>query len=204
MEWFIVSGYAAICVIVFTFLRLPLNRWTVPSATIGGIVLSFALIQLLNFYHPYSGNSQQHLTIEPVASEAGTQESRILLAREDRRLIAWFPEKTLLRLKHGNEAEVAFASIPGRVFSGLVQAVDPVSDDEPGMIREASANTDGQRMIPVLIDITDRRYAGFVAQIPNGAHARAAVYGEDMQDLALVRKTLMRMSAWMNYLTAFS
>ena len=50
MELFIISGYAAICIVTFTVLRIPLNRWTVPSASVGGLVLSFALIQVLNFF----------------------------------------------------------------------------------------------------------------------------------------------------------
>lgn len=204
MELFVISGYAAVCILLFTLLRIPLNRFTVPSAAISGFVFSFALIQLLNFYHPYSGTSRQHLSVEPMKTADAGQDSYIPLALEDRRLIAWFPEQNLLRLKHGNEAEVTFASIPGQVFSGMVQAVAPVTDAESAVALNATTGADGQRMIPVLIDVTDNRYAWYVAQIPDGAHARAAVYSDDWQDLALVRKTLLRMSAWMNYLTPIS
>ena len=73
MEGLIIAGYAAICIALFTVLRIPLNRWTVPTASIGGIVLTFALIQLLNFYHPYSGMSRQFLTSPPIAIDASRQ-----------------------------------------------------------------------------------------------------------------------------------
>jgi hypothetical protein len=63
---------------------------------------------------------------------------------------------------------------------------------------------EGQVRIPVLIDITDRRYALYASQIPNGSRAQVTVYGRELQELALVRKTLLRMSAWMSYLSPFS
>jgi multisubunit Na+/H+ antiporter MnhG subunit len=53
MELFIILGYVAVCIAIFTLLRIPLNRRTVPTASIGGILLVFAFIQVLNFYHPY-------------------------------------------------------------------------------------------------------------------------------------------------------
>jgi hypothetical protein len=46
MELLLISVYTALCIAIFTVLRIPLNRWTVPTASIGGVVLSFALIQM--------------------------------------------------------------------------------------------------------------------------------------------------------------
>ena len=207
MELFIISGYAAICIVTFTVLRIPLNRWTVPSASVGGLVLSFALIQVLNFYHPHSDTSRQYLTTRSLATEGSKQSDDIPLAIEERNLVAWFPENSLLRLKHGSTAEVSFDSIPGKVFAGMVKNVIPASDTNQGWARKASldaAAAGDQRLIPVLIDITDRRYAWYASQIPDRSRAQAAIYGGDLQELALVRKTLLRMSAWMNYLSPVS
>jgi hypothetical protein len=207
MELFIISGYAAICITLFTVFRIPLNKWTVPSASVGGIVLSFALIQLLNYYHPYSGMSRQYLTTTPVTTNDAGQTADFVLAIEDRSVVAWFPQNTLLRLKHGNEAEVTFDSIPGKVFAGLVGTVTPMPDGEQNWAREVNLNAvagEEQPRIPVLISITDRRYARYLSQLPNGSRAQAAVYGRELQELALVRKTLLRMSAWMSYLSPFS
>jgi len=207
MELFIISGYAAICIVVFTVLRIPLNRWTVPTASVGGMVLAFALIQVLNYYHPHSDMSRQYLSTTPMPTDTGGQASDIPLALEERSLVAWFHPNSLLRLRHGSTAEVSFDSIPGKVFSGMVQSVVPVSDGNQGWAREttlAAAATDDQPLIPVLIDITDRRYAWYASQIPDRSHAQAAIYGQELQELALVRKTLLRMSAWMNYLSPLS
>ena len=47
MQMFIISGYVAICIALFALLRIPLNRWTLPTASVGGAALVFATIQLL-------------------------------------------------------------------------------------------------------------------------------------------------------------
>jgi hypothetical protein len=207
MNLLIIAGYTAICISLFAILRIPLNKWTVPGASVGGIVLTFVLIQLLNYYHPYSGMSQQHVTVKPISTDNIGQATDLALPIEDRKVVAWFPENSLLRLKHGSETEVTFDSIPGKVFTGLVQNVMPVSDESQNWMREAPikmTETEGHSRIPVLIDITDRRYARYASQIPDGSRARAAVYGEELRELALVRKTLLHMSAWLGYLTPLS
>ena len=207
MDLFIISGYTAICISLFAILRIPLNKWTVPTASVGGIVLTFVLIQLLNYYHPYSGTSQQHVTVMPISTDDIEQANDLAPATEDRKVVAWFPENSLLRLKHGNETEVTFDSIPGKVFTGQVQSVMPVSNRRQEWAREATftvAEAEGQSGIPVLIDITDRRYPVYESQIPIGSRARAAVYSRELEELALVRKTLLRMSAWMSYLSPLS
>lgn len=203
MELLIISGYVAVCIAVFSVLRIPLNRWTVPTASIGGVVMIFALVQVLNYYHPYSGTSRQYSAAVPGAAAAtvGTTTG------EGPNLVAWFHQNSLLRLGNGNAAEVTFDSIPGKVFTGEVQMVLPTLGDEAaqsgGSVFEQTVAA-SQTQIPVVINITDPRYANYVSQLPGGSHARAAVYGEEHRELALVRKTLLRMSAWMNYLTLFS
>ena len=59
-------------------------------------------------------------------------------------------------------------------------------------------------MIPVLIKISDPAYETYLMPTPGKLQAQAAVYGDELEQLALVRKTLLRMSAWMNYLSPVS
>ena len=203
MQWFIITGYLAICIALFSLLRLPRNRWTVPTAAIGGVVLSFTLIQALNFYHPHTGESRQYLATTPTVSSTTEPMVDFQLATEERNLVAWFHQHSLLRLQHGNAVEVSFDGIPGKVFAGEVRRVMPIDGDHPWS--DASADANGaQPRIPVVIDITDPAFDRYVAQVPDGSRAQTVVYGESLQQLALVRKTLLRMSAWMNYLTPIS
>lgn len=207
MEIFLISGYAAVCIALFAILRIPLNRWTVPTASIGGLVMIFALVQLLNYYHPYSGMSRQYLNTTQMTPGVAERVTEMPMADEKHNLVAWFQQNSLLRLTDGSAAEVTFASVPGRVFSGEVQTVLPTLDDDSALTQgnifdppEAAS----QPRIPVLINITDPLYANYEQQIPDGSLARTAIYGEQFHQLALVRKTLLRMSAWMNYLSVFS
>jgi len=207
MELFIISGYAAICIALFAVMRIPLNKWTVPTASVGGVVLTFALIQLLNYYHPYSGMSRQYQPVRSVTTADLRQTIDFTPAIEDRNVVAWFPQNSLLRLKQGNLAEVTFDSIPGKVFAGLVRTVTPASSEDQNWARGATLNAaarEGQARIPVLIGITDRRYALYASQIPKGSRAQVTVYGRELPELALVRKTLLRMSAWTSYLSPLS
>ena len=199
MELFIISGYAALCIALFAGLRIPLNRWTVPTASIGGVIMTFALIQLLNFYHPYSGNSQQNLTFGPVTTDDRGQPVEFSVTIKNGEIVAWFPENNLLHLEQGNEIEVTFASVPGRVFTGLVKKVLPINVDP-----DQAIDVEQHSGIPVLIEITDKNYAWYASRLPGNSHAQVAVYGREFQELALVRKTLLHMSAWMNYLTPLS
>ena len=207
MELFLISGYAAVCIALFAIFRIPLNRWTVPTASIGGVVMIFVLVQLLNYYHPYSGMSRQYLTTAQVKPAVAERMTETPVAGEELSFVAWFQQKSLLRLHDGSAAEVTFESIPGRVFSGKVQRVLPTLDDDSALAQGDIFDPPvaaGQPRIPVLINITDPLYAKYEQQIPDGSRARTAIYGEQFHQLALVRKTLLRMSAWMNYLSVFS
>ena len=207
MELLLISGYTAICIAVFAVLRVPLNRWTVPTASFGGIVLTFALIQLLNYYHPYSGMSQPYLATAPVTPSVTELVAEVPMTVEEHNLVAWFHQNSLLRLNDGSAAEVTFDSIPGKVFSGRVRMVMPTSNDGQALDQNNAFDPPpkaSQPRIPVLINITDPRYVTYVSQFPGGSPAQAAIYGEEFHHLAVVRKTLLRMSAWMNYLSLFS
>ena len=205
MEMFIVSGYVAICIALFALLRIPLNRWTLPTASVGGILLVFALVQVLNFYHPYSDTSRQYLSTSPATLDEIGNGGELPLALEQRNLIAWFPPNGSLQLRHGNVAEVTFPGIPGRVFSGRVSAVLPsAGSDLDWEVYLAAPESGAEPRVPVLIDITDPAFDAYVTRVPGGSHAEAAVYGDSLRELGLVRKTLLRMSAWMNYLSPVS
>ena len=207
MELLLISGYTAICIAVFTILRIPLNRWTVPTASVGGLVLTFALIQLLNYYHPYSDTSRPYVTSAPTAPSIIELVAEVPMTAEEHNLVAWFHQNNLLRLNNGSLVEVTFDSIPGQVFSGSVRKVMPTSNDGQALAQSSIFDPPpeaSQPRIPVLINITDPRYSSYSSQVPGGSPAQATIYGEEFQHLAVVRKTLLRMSAWMNYLSLFS
>ncbi len=120
--------------------------------------------------------------------------------------VAWFRQNSMLRLQQGDEAEVAFDGIPGQVFAGKVSMVLPAMSEGQvlptgNLINPQQAIRPGR--IPVLIDITDSEFEQYVDKVPGGAYAQTAIYTEHFHHVAIMRKVLLRMSAWMNYLFPF-
>jgi len=318
MDLLLVLTYAAICIAIFKIFKIPLNKWSVPTAVLGGVILIGGLILLMNYNHPYSEISRQYFVTTPIVpnvngqvievpvkgnemlekgdvlfrldpvpfqntinslkarvegakleferteklykAKAGSKRDfdlarsslddqkaqlaqaeydleqttvraptkgyatqvilrpgmravnlplrpvMVFVSGEDHFLVGWFRQNSLLRLESGNEAEVAFDGVPGRVFSGEVRMVIPALAE--GQV-QASGNLVHPGMAPrpgriaVLIRITDSRYEDYIGQIPGGSYAQAAIYSKHFSHVAIMRKILLRMSAWMNYLFPF-
>jgi multidrug resistance efflux pump len=66
MDLLLILTYAALCVAVFKVFRIPLNKWTVPTAVLGGIVLIGSLLMLMNYNHPYSEAMRQYYVTTPI------------------------------------------------------------------------------------------------------------------------------------------
>jgi multidrug resistance efflux pump len=124
----------------------------------------------------------------------------IFVHAEERVLGAGFLQNYLQRIKSGDEAEVLFDALPGRVFKAKVDTVlDVIADGQ----LQASG---------VLIDPGQRKGAGYATvrvtllddvsqyQLPPGSTAEVAVYSEHWHMLAIIRKILLRMKSWQNYI----
>jgi multidrug resistance efflux pump len=126
--------------------------------------------------------------------------SLIFAHQEDRTFFGWFRQNSLLRLEPGSEAEVTLDSIPGVIFKGEVREVLPVIGE--GQIRPGADlfRFDQQRSpgrIPVAIKITDPAIEQY--ELPMGVFGQAAIYSEHFHHIGVLRRVLLRMAAWMNY-----
>ena len=119
---------------------------------------------------------------------------------KDKALGAAFQQNSLQRVKTGDEAEVAFDAVPGRVFKGKVGLVlDAIATGQlqaTGALVEFGALTTGGRALAV-IDVQDD-LSGY--QIPLGAAAQVAIYTEHWHHVSMLRKILLRMRSWQNYI----
>jgi multidrug resistance efflux pump len=117
----------------------------------------------------------------------------------DQGLGAAFQQNSLQRVRAGDEAEVAFDAVPGRVFKGKVRTVlDAIAAGQiqaSGALVDYGARTEGGRAL-ALIDI-DEDISGY--QIPAGAAAQVAIYTKYWHHVSLLRKILLRMRSWQNY-----
>jgi multidrug resistance efflux pump len=118
----------------------------------------------------------------------------------DSELGAAFQQNALQRVKSGDEAEIAFDAVPGRVFKGKVRLVlDAIAAGQlqaTGALVDVGTRTAGGRALAI-IDITDD-ISGY--QIPLGAAGQVAIYTEHWHHVSMIRKILLRMRSWQNYI----
>jgi multidrug resistance efflux pump len=120
---------------------------------------------------------------------------------QERALGAAFQQNALQRVRAGDAAEIAFQAVPGRVFKGkvriLLDAIAAGQLQSSGTLQDFGATTAessrGMAMIDILDDIS-------AYQIPVGSAAEVAVYTEHFEGLSLLRKILLRMKSWKNYI----
>jgi multidrug resistance efflux pump len=120
-------------------------------------------------------------------------------SQRDRALAAAFQQNALQRVKAGDQAEVLFKGIPGRVFKAKVRLViDAIAGGQlqtTGALREIGTTLPGDRALAVL-DIVDDMSP---YQVPLGSAGEAAIYTQHFHELSLLRKILLRMRSWQNY-----
>lgn len=320
MDLLLILSYASLCIVVFKVFRIPLTKWTVPTAVLGGIFLIGALILAMNYNHPYSEITRSYFATVPVVPqvtgqvievsglanqvleegdvllkldpvpfqaavatlEAELKQAQLDLSRaktlvkkkvmaqsdldraqsrvnelepkltearwkldntvvrapsrgfvtqvtvrpgvmaaslplrpvmvfvpiEERIFVGWFRQNSLLRLKKGYEAEVAFDGIPGRVFSASVIEVLPAMAQ--GQVPASGVLNDGASLtnrfpgrVAVKLKIEDPAFEQYQPQIPGGAFGQSAVYSDHMHHVAIMRKILLRMASWVNYVFPF-
>lgn len=113
---------------------------------------------------------------------------------------AAFQQNTLQRVMAGDDAEIAFDAVPGRVFKGKVRMVlDAIAAGQfpaTGTLQDFGARVEGGRALAI-IDILEDTSA---FQIPLGASAEVAIYTEHFHHLSMLRKVLLRMRSWQNYI----
>ena len=66
MDLLLILTYTAICVGIFKIFKIPLNKWTVPTAVLGGVFIIGALITLMNYNHPYAQTARDYYVSTPV------------------------------------------------------------------------------------------------------------------------------------------
>ncbi len=59
MDLLIILTYVAIAWSIFKIFKIPVNKWTVPTAALGGVFIVSALILLMNYNHPYTFLAQK-------------------------------------------------------------------------------------------------------------------------------------------------
>jgi multidrug resistance efflux pump len=114
-------------------------------------------------------------------------------------LIASFPQKVIPEFKPGMHGEATFKQYPGRTFKVTIRRVltaipEGELDASGQLVSAESAHSPGH--IPVVFDY-DEDVAGL--NLPVGAQATVAVYTDRVHALSLLRKIIIRIHSWENY-----
>jgi multidrug resistance efflux pump len=124
----------------------------------------------------------------------------VFVHQDDRTFAAGFQQNALQRVRVGDEAEIAFDAVPGRIFKGKVRqvldAIAPGQFQASGSLQDMGERLPGGRAVAV-IDIEDDISA---YNIPGGAAAQVALYTPFWHHFAIIRRILLRMRSWENYI----
>jgi multidrug resistance efflux pump len=123
-----------------------------------------------------------------------------LVNEQDRFLLAGFQQNPLQNIKAGYEAEVIFTALPGKVFKASVVGMSDIMaqgqllpDDR--LVAIEGVTRPGRVLVQIAIEEDLTAY-----QLPAGVKAYVAVYSDTWKPVAIIRKVILRVMSWENYL----
>ena len=152
-------------------------------------------------YDGYAYNVQlrpgHYVTTIPMAS------SLSFVSTEEHKVLASFSQSAIRYIKVGDAVEMVFISKPGQVFTGTVFRMPKGSGSSQmtatSQMPVMTGQPEGSRW-PVVISFDDPDAA---KDLPQSAGASMiAAYTEKGKPVHVISKVVMRMNAWMGYLTS--
>jgi multidrug resistance efflux pump len=123
----------------------------------------------------------------------------VFVHKDDQELAAGFQQNALQRVRAGDEAEIAFDALPGQILKGKVEYVlDAIATGQfqaTGALQDMGADVPGGRAVAI-INITDDTSS---YNLPGGSAAQVALYTPYAHHFAIIRRILLRMRSWENY-----
>ena len=128
--------------------------------------------------------------------------SWVAFVEKSRELVVGISQSRLRHVEPGQQVELALRMFPGEIITGQVDriiAVNPAAQLVPsGVIPVAPTPADPALPYGVAIRLDEDSFE--LAGIPGGAVGTAAIYTDSVQATHVIRKVMIRMEAWMNYL----
>ena len=115
---------------------------------------------------------------------------------------AQIPQIYARHIEPGQEAEVTFKVRPGQTFGATVEAILPATAQ--GQVRLSGFAPEAQPATPGPFFVRLRMDDAVVAQnLPSGALGSVAIYTSEVEAAHIIRRVMIRMEAWMNYLNPY-
>lgn len=129
--------------------------------------------------------------------------SWIAFVRSDEyRLAVGIPQSRIRHVRPGQDVEVTLRLVPGKILKARVLEIvriNPSAQLPPsGMIPPAPVPADPTLPFSVIIEMEDDVLG--LANVPGGAVGTAAIYTDSVAATHIIRKVMIRMEAWLNYI----
>jgi multidrug resistance efflux pump len=150
-------------------------------------------------YAPGDGYMTQIFLEEGVTAVTTVFGSRGTFIYDDVFLFAPFPASTVRYVKSGQPVEVAFDAQPGKIYNGEVVLIVRATGE--GTLTPAadllSSKPPPKAQVGVRIRVTDD-VSGVT--LPTGTGGSVAIYTDRGKPIRIIRKVIIRMYTWLNYL----
>ncbi len=143
-----------------------------------------------------------NLQLRPGAFVAGLPLNPVMtLVEASGQVIAFFAQNELTKVAPGDEAEFALETYPGQIIKGkvdsIVWAIGQGQLPASGTIPMSALATQPPGVFAVKFDLAERDRDRFLAA---GAVGDAAIYTQHAEFLHILRKVILRVGSYMNYL----
>jgi hypothetical protein len=109
----------------------------------------------------------------------------------------------LRHVKNGDKAEVVFKLAPGKTFAATVNRIVLINSSgqlpPSGLLPSLMALYGAGEPMGVILTLEDGTIPEFMT-LPGGADGSAAIYTSSVGATHLIRKVMIRMDSWMNFI----
>lgn len=196
MERLLILTCFSLWLLLIKLLRVRVTQWSFIITVIGGISILVTLMSGMAVFHPVSSVAGFYTITTPIVSNV---QEKVAQMQDKTVFAAGYALQSMQNIKVGNDAEVIFSGIPGRTFAAHVTHVIPamVEDQlfQDGRIMRENSQSPGG-VVPVFLEF-DQDMSGYF--LPVGCVGTAVVYSEHWRYSVILRKILLRMRSWLNF-----
>jgi multidrug resistance efflux pump len=142
-----------------------------------------------------------NLSLRPgqVASQLASMAVMSVIKTGERMVIASYPQSALPFVRVGDHVEIAFDRLPGQILSGRVMDLVPgTGQGQLSPSGQLMSWTDtpvpGRFGVRLALDETPSQ-----DELPAGASGAAAIYTDRGNMISIIRRIVIRMTTWLNY-----
>lgn len=121
------------------------------------------------------------------------------------RLAVGIPQTRVRHVQKGQEAEVVLKQFPGKTFTGTVEGIVDVTSgaqlQPSGELPNAPTPNDPPLPFAVVLNLDD--LPALSEEVSGGALGTAAIYTQSASATHIIRRVMLRMESWMNFLLPY-